>query len=166
MTSFTFFSSYPLDTTVCYQFAFFSSEYVCISFMWNCWRLLLFSKKKKKKRHVNYYYMCYAMRRCYHYCLTDINHFEIVGSQMKFYAFLALKKKWFFLSHALWFGLLFFLSLQWARKFFIKKKMKKPFGANLFRECLYVFVCIQYTYKGWAIILRRAIFFPVSQYSK
>lgn len=76
------------------------------------------------------------------------------------------KKKWFFLSHALWFGLLFFLSLQWARKFFIKKKMKKPLGANLFRECLYVFVCIQYTYKGWAIILRRAIFFPVSQYSK
>lgn len=92
--------------------------------------------------------MCYVMWRCYYYCLTDINHFEIVGFQMKFHAFFIEKNKQKCLYHTKWFGWVFcFVKMSW--KIFHQKKMEKPtYSKN---------VC---THKGCAIILRRAIFSP------
>lgn len=141
MTSFTFFFILPTRHHCLLSVCLFFVGICMYIFHVKLLAVAAIFKKKKKKRHVNYYYMCYAMRRCYHYCLTDINHFEIVGSQMKFYAFSAFKKKWFFLSHALWFGLLFFLSLQWARKFFIKKKWKSLLVQTYLENvCMYLYV--------------------------
>lgn len=71
---------YPLDTTVCCQFAvLFLSE--CCSYFW-----------EKTTCELLPCVMLCGERRCYYYCLTDINHFEIVGFQMEFYAFLHRKR--------------------------------------------------------------------------